>query len=109
MESKACPTCGLPTLGNEFIALLGSRGTMDILFLFCCTDQALRFNEINQHLNHISTKTLSTRLKQLEHNGILNRTSYNEIPPRVEYSITRKGQTLSNALIPLIEWINENQ
>lgn len=101
--------CNLPSLGNEFISLLGSRGTMDIMFIFCCTQQTLRFTELNNHLNHISTKTLSIRLKQLEKEGILNRTAYNEVPPRVEYSITEKGQKLVNSLIPLVNWIIVNQ
>lgn len=99
----------MPSLGNEFISLLGSRGTMDILLIFCCLQQSMRFKELNTHLNHISTKTLSTRLKQLEKEGILNRTAYNEIPPRVEYSITGKGQKLVDSLLPLINWIILNQ
>jgi DNA-binding HxlR family transcriptional regulator len=59
-------------------------------------------------MNHISTKTLSTRLRQLVNKEILLRTVYNEIPPRVEYSITDKGQNLVDSLIPLINWINDN-
>lgn len=108
MESKDCAGCILPPLGDEFISLLGSRGAIGILFIFCCTEQALRFNEINDLMNHISTKTLSTRLKQLERYDILKRIAYNEIPPRVEYSITDKGQELADSLMPLIEWITKN-
>ena len=69
----------------------------------------MRFMELSNHLGHISTKTLSTRLKQLEENGILLRTAYNEIPPRVEYSITNAGQKLVDSIMPLIDWINHNQ
>ena len=109
MESNAHTHCILPPLEDELIKLIGSRGTIEILFIFCCTDQSVRFNQINKHMNHISTKTLSTRLRQLVNKGILMRTVFNEIPPRVEYSITEIGQNLVDSLIPLIHWINENQ
>jgi DNA-binding HxlR family transcriptional regulator len=42
----------------------------------------------------INTKTLATRLKEMERNGLISRKSYNEIPPRVEYSVTDKGRAL---------------
>jgi DNA-binding HxlR family transcriptional regulator len=109
MESKAYTRCILPPLKDEIIRLIGSRGTIEILFIFCCTEQSVRFSEINKFMSHISTKTLSTRLKQLVDKGILLRTVYNEIPPRVEYSITDAGQHLVDSLIPLINWVNENQ
>ena len=109
MESKGCPGCKLPVLGGDLIKLLGSRGTIEILFIFCCTDKTMRFTEINNHMSHVSTKTLSTRLKQLNDMGILSRNAYNEIPPRVEYSITDIGQKLVDSLMPLINWVSENQ
>jgi DNA-binding HxlR family transcriptional regulator len=95
--------------GRHFVQLISSRGTMEILSLFCCSTKKYRFTEISHILNHIGTKTLSARLKGLEREGILNRTAYNEIPPRVEYSITEKGQSLTNATMPLIKWIMENE
>ena len=65
----------------------------------------MRFNELAKLLNHVSTKTLASRLRELEKEKILTRTAYNEIPPRVEYSMTPKGQSLIEALLPLIQWI----
>lgn len=95
--------------GRHFVQLISSRGTMEILSLFCCSTKKYRFTEISNILNHVGTKTLSARLKGLEREGILNRAAYNEIPPRVEYSITEKGQSLANATMPLIKWIMENE
>jgi DNA-binding HxlR family transcriptional regulator len=58
-------------------------------------------------LGHVSTKTLASRLKELEKKEILKRIAFNEIPPRVEYSMTEKGLRLAKALMPLIQWVVE--
>jgi DNA-binding HxlR family transcriptional regulator len=54
-----------------------------------------------------SSKTLTIRLKELEKNGILNRQSFNEIPPRVEYHLTPKGQELVGSIINLLQWMRK--
>jgi DNA-binding HxlR family transcriptional regulator len=53
----------------------------------------------------ISSKTLARRLKELEKDGILERQAYNEIPPRVEYKMTKKGQELVESILNLIQWM----
>ncbi len=53
----------------------------------------------------ISSKILSRRLKELEKDGILERQAYNEIPPRVEYKMTKKGQELVESILNLIQWM----
>jgi DNA-binding HxlR family transcriptional regulator len=58
-----------------------------------------RFCELERSLNGISPRTLSLRLRALEEEGIVERQTYAEVPPRVEYSLTTKGR----ALIPIIE------
>ena len=110
MESMDPRAIKCLTAGNDTLKLLGSRGTMEILCLFCCSQRRVRFTELGKLFTHISTKTLASRLKELEKNGLLTRTAYNEIPPRVEYSMTEKGQSLVQALIPLVRWMtNEKQ
>jgi DNA-binding HxlR family transcriptional regulator len=52
-----------------------------------------------------SSKTLVIRLRQLERNGILERKAYNEIPPRVEYHLTDKGQELVESVVDLLQWM----
>ncbi len=64
----------------------------------------VRFNELREKLETITAKTLADRLKELEQEKIVSRQSYPEIPPRVEYSLTKKGQMLMNSLLPLIHW-----
>lgn len=110
MESMDLKAIKCLTAGNDTLKLLGSRGTMEILCLFCCSQRKVRFTELGNLFTHISTKTIASRLKELEKNGLLTRTAYNEIPPRVEYSMTEKGQSLVQALIPLVRWMtNEKQ
>ncbi len=64
----------------------------------------MRYNEIMNELKGISPKTLADTLKQLRHAGIVTRESFNEIPPRVEYSLTEDGEKLRDAIIPVINW-----
>ena len=58
-----------------------------------------RFGQLQKSMGSISSRTLSARLSALENAGLIERRAYAEIPPRVEYSLTAKGQ----ALVPLIE------
>ena len=83
------------------------RGTLEILIPLCCTTKPVRYKEFKQALKGISSKTLATRLKELEKSGILERQSYNEIPPRVEYKLTGKGQELVRSLIDLLQWMKK--
>ena len=107
MESNSLKVCISSEQGNETLRLLGSRGTMDILCVFCCGNPVVRFTQLSNMLGHVSTKTLASRLRELEEEGVLKRTAFNEIPPRVEYSMTEKGHKLAEAVTPLIEWVVE--
>ena len=64
----------------------------------------LRFNKLMETLNGISPKTLSDTLKELQAEGLIMRESFAEIPPRVEYSLTKDGAELRKSIIPLLEW-----
>jgi DNA-binding HxlR family transcriptional regulator len=77
--------------------LLGDKWTLIIL-----RDLALgtrRFKKLEQSGEGISPSMLAARLRELEEHGLVTRTSYNEIPPRVEYALTQKGQ----AALPVVE------
>jgi DNA-binding HxlR family transcriptional regulator len=87
--------------------LITKRGTMEILIPLCCTTEAVRYKQFKQALKGISSKTLASRLKELEKAGILERHSYNEIPPRVEYRLTEKGQELVESIINLLQWMRK--
>lgn len=67
----------------------------------------LRFNDIKGRIEKITAKTLTDRLKELVKVGIIKRYSYNEIPPKVEYSLTKNGKLLMHALHPLVHWAEQ--
>ena len=87
--------------------LITKRGTLEILIPLCCSTEPVRYKKFRETLKGISSKTLSYRLQELEKGGILERHSYNEIPPRVEYNLTAKGQELVESVINLLQWMRK--
>jgi DNA-binding HxlR family transcriptional regulator len=74
-------------------------GKWTLLVIRDLADGSRRFCELERSLDGISPRTLSLRLRALEDQGIVERRTYPEVPPRVEYALTEKGR----ALVPLIE------
>jgi len=74
-------------------------GKWTLLVIRDLADGRSRFCELERSLHGISPRTLSLRLRALEEEGIVERQTYPEVPPRVEYALTEKGR----ALVPLIE------
>lgn len=66
--------------------------------------KVIRFNELQRQVGKITTKTLTGQLKELEELKIVRRTVYPETPPRVEYSLTETGETLTPILQSLCDW-----
>ena len=74
-------------------------GKWTLLLIRDLAEGSQRFCELERSLNGISPRTLSLRLRALEESGVVERRTYPEVPPRVEYALTDKG----SALVPLIE------
>ena len=87
--------------------LITKRGTLEILIPLCCSTDPVRYMTFRKSMKGFSSKTLTTRLKELEKGGILDRQYYNEIPPRVEYRLTQKGQELVESIIYLLDWMKK--
>jgi len=87
--------------------LITKRGTLEMLIPLCCSTDSVRYKEFRELLKGFSSKTLARRLKELEKGGILERQAYNEIPPRVEYKLTTKGQELVESIINLLQWMRK--
>ena len=71
-------------------------------------DSPLRFNALRKLIPDISQKMLTSTLKSLEADGYVNRKVYAEVPPRVEYSLTPRAETLIPIMDHLIEWALDN-
>ncbi len=68
----------------------------------------IRFNELGRMIPDISTRVLSTTLKTLEADGLIDRKVYAQVPPKVEYSLTETGKSLIPLLMKLTEWAQTN-
>ena len=67
-----------------------------------------RFNELRTFMGHISSKTLTQRLRALEEMGFVQRRAFLEIPPRVEYHLTEKGQELGDVIAAIEQFAQKN-
>ncbi len=85
------------------LTVIGGQWKLLILYLLS-VNKVLRYGELKNDLTGITHKMLSTRLKELEVQGIIIRKQYNQIPPKVEYSISEKGQSLLPILKTLHDW-----
>jgi len=92
---------------SELRNIVTKRGTLEILIPLCCTTDPVRYITFRKSMKGFSSKTLTIRLKELEKNGILDRQQFNEIPPRVEYRLTQKGQELVESIINVIHWMRK--
>lgn len=66
--------------------------------------RSLQFNELKKDLEGVSQKVLTDSLRALESDGIVTRTVYLEVPPRVEYSLTELGRSLKPILDAMLDW-----
>lgn len=97
----------LDALVNELIGRVADKWTMLILEVLAEGGE-LRFTRISERVEGISQKMLTQTLRQMERNGLLTRTIYPVVPPRVEYKLTALGQTLGGAFCSVWVWAEEN-
>src|SRR3954468_11723786 len=90
--------CGLEA------ALAGIRGQWKPIILWSLAPGPRRFGELRRLVTGISEKMLIQSLREMEADEIVARKDYQEVPPRVEYSLTRFGVSLTDALRPLCDW-----
>ncbi len=95
-ETTHCPLEGV-------IDVIGRKWALLIINAIGSCGKA-RFSELMEQLQIVSPKTLSDTLKQLQQEGLVARESFAEIPPRVEYSLTKDGDGLWKAIIPILKW-----
>lgn len=88
LTKKELPECPVATT----VSLIGSK--WKLLIIRNLLVQPWRFNELKKSLNGISQKVLTDSLRSLEEDGIITRTVYPEVPPRVEYSLSELGESM---------------
>lgn len=85
------------------LAVIGGRWKPVIIFLLLQND-LLRFGELKHRIDGITQRMLTNQLRELEHDNIIDRKVYAEVPPRVEYSLTDYGRTLEPIMIAMRDW-----
>ncbi len=105
-EQKGYP-CFIPA--QRVLNLVGKKWSIQLINVLS-DGKKVRYNDLRELLHRgwkkdkISDATLSARLTELSEEGILEREIFPKIPPKVEYSLSEKGEKLSQALKPLIDW-----
>ena len=96
--ARDCPS-------RQLLDRIGDRWT--VLIIGILEDGPLRFSQISRRVDGISQKMLTQTLRSLEADGLVLRTAYPEIPPRVEYELTELGRSLLVPLAGLVQWARE--
>lgn len=92
---------------RNVISRFGDKWSL-LVILLLNDNNKLRFNQLGKMIPDISTKVLSSTLKTLEADNLINRTVYPEVPPRVEYNLTPTGTSLVPIINQLTQWAIEN-
>ena len=103
LDDKQCPDCKRI---NEVLSRVGDRWSV-LVVISLAEYSTQRFNELKRNLG-ISQRMLSLTLKELERDGLVNRTYHPTIPPKVEYNLTDMGQSFRKPVSALGYWALEN-
>lgn len=87
--------------------VIGGKWNLPILAIMS-EGHTIRFNELKRRLSGINGTTLTNCLKELMEYGIIHREQYNEVPPRVEYSLTDSGKELVPLIESIVRWGQKN-
>ena len=104
VEGEPCCVCPCPCEG--LIDIIGKKWTLCLLAQLG-NNGTMRFNQLQGQLKGISAKTLAEVLKDLRRTGLIEREAFREIPPRVEYHLTREGRELTMLVAPLMVWADQ--
>ena len=101
LTKEEMPACPVATT----VALIGSK--WKLLILRNLMARPWRFNELKKDLNGVSQKVLTDSLRAMEDDGIITRTVYPEVPPRVEYALSPLGESMGPILDAMAKWGEE--
>ncbi|GAB7214474.1 winged helix-turn-helix transcriptional regulator [Dickeya oryzae] len=89
----------------DFVNLISGKWAIPILYRLIIIDKPMRFSDLQRAVAPITQKELTRQLRLFELRGLVCRTVYAEVPPRVEYEITALGKTLRDTLDSLADWM----
>lgn len=92
---------------RDVVARFGNKWAL-LVILVLSENEPIRYNELGRKIPDISSRVLSNTLRTLEADGLVLRTFYQEVPPRVEYSLTDTGRSLVPIILKLTEWAQKN-
>jgi len=105
MQGKIeCPKFDCPIMAA--MSMISDKWKVLIIYKLC--SGTMRFNQLMRSLQGVTQRVLTYQLRQLEADGLVSRTIYPEVPPRVEYSLTHLGNTLVPVLDKLEDWAREH-
>lgn len=107
MSETAPPIPGF-TCGLDATLRLITGKWKPLIVYFLLQQGPIRYGELRRAVRDVSDKVLIQQLKELEADGVVRRTDYKEVPPRVDYALTPLGRSLARALEPLCTWGSEN-
>lgn len=93
---------------RNVLARIGDRWSLLVLFTLQGDDKPMRFRDLRKAIPDVSQKMLTATLRELEADDLVTRTVYPEIPPRVEYALTERAESLLPLLNQLIDWSLDN-
>ena len=92
---------------RNVVARFGNKWAL-LVILVLSENEPIRYNELGRKIPDISSRVLSNTLRILEADGLVNRRFYQEVPPRVEYSLTDTGRSLVPIILELTVWAQNN-
>ncbi len=93
---------------RNVLSRIGDRWSLLVLLALHDKAEAMRFSDLCRAIPDVSQKMLTSTLRKLEADDLLSRTIYPEVPPRVEYKLTKRGKTLIPLLNQLVDWSLDN-
>ena len=93
---------------RNVLSRIGDRWSLLVLLALHDKAEAMRFSDLCKAIPDVSQKMLTSTLRKLEADDLLSRTIYPEVPPRVEYKLTKRGKTLIPLLNLLVDWSLNN-
>ena len=105
MSSRCISNECLSSTGFSYtLSLINGKYKLVIIYWLEQHDNVMRYSELKRCLGNISHKTLSSTLKEMESDGLIIRKEYQQIPPKVEYSLSKRGMSLIPILVAMCEW-----